>query len=81
MSIKITQNKNHNDKLVNNFVLFCDESFKIGNLGKLDIGKQSDLINKTIKSNKSEDVDFLLFNINSTQKVVLIKIKKTIISR
>ncbi len=76
MSIKITQNKNHNDKLVNNFVLFCDESFKIGNLGKLDIGKQSDLINKTIKSNKSEDVDFLLFNINSTQKVVLIKIKK-----
>ena len=75
MSIKITLKNNVNDKLVKNYVLFCDENFKIKGLDKLPISDQSNLIKKTITSNMPKDKQFLLFNINSIQKIVLIKIK------
>ncbi len=75
MSIKITLKNNVNDKLVKNYVLFCDENFKIKGLDKLPISDQSNLIKKTITSNMPKDKEFLLFNINSIQKIVLIKIK------
>ena len=75
MSIKITLKNNVNDKLVKNYVLFCDENFKIKGLDKLPISDQSNLIKKTITSNMPKNKEFLLFNINSIQKIVLIKIK------
>ena len=34
-------------------------------------------INKTIKNNKLKDKDFLLFNLNPSQKILLIKIKSS----
>ena len=75
MSIKIALKKNHNDKLVKNIVLFCDENFKIGGLNKLELSNQSNLINKTSDLYKSKNKNFLLFNINSSQKIILIKVK------
>ena len=51
MSIKITLKSNINDKLVKNYVLFCDENFKIFGLSKLSLNKQSEIINKTVNSN------------------------------
>ncbi len=76
MSIKITLKNNITDKQIKNYVLFCNENFKISGLNKLSLNRQSNSINKTINSYNTKNKDFLLFNINTTQKIVLIKIKK-----
>ena len=77
MSIKITIKSNINDKLVKNYVLFCDENFKIFGLSKLSLNKQSEIINRTINLNNSKKKDILYFNINPSQKILLIRIKKS----
>ena len=76
MSIKISFKKDINDKLVKNYVLFSDENFKINDLKKLSINKQSFEITKIINFEKSDKKNFLLFNINTFQKVLLVKLKK-----
>ena len=78
MSIKISIKKSFSPKLVKNYVLFCDENFKINGLNNLTLKNKSSEINKIIKINKSDKKDFLTFNINSTQKIILVKIKKKI---
>ncbi len=75
MSIKISYKKGTQEKLVKNYVLFANEDFKINGLSKLLLGKQSSQINKIIKSNYSKKKEFIFFNHNSDQKIVLIKIK------
>ena len=55
--------------------MFANEDFKINGLNKLQLGKQSSQINKIIKSNYSKKKEFIFFNHNSDQKIVLIKIK------
>ena len=76
MSIKITQKNKITDKLVKNYVLFADESFEIFGLSKLPLNSDSSAIKRSINSNKSKDKEFLIFNLNPTQKIILIKIKK-----
>ena len=76
MSIKISFKKSINPKVVKNYVLFCDENFKINGLSQLVLKNQSSDISKTINSVNSKKKNFLLFNINLTQKIILIKIKK-----
>ncbi|MDA9731353.1 leucyl aminopeptidase [Candidatus Pelagibacter sp.] len=76
MSIKISIKKTISPKLVKNYVLFCDENFKINGLNNLSIKNQSSDINKATNIDKSDKKDFLMFNINSVQKIILIKIKK-----
>ena len=76
MSIKISIKKTISPKLVKNYVLFCDENFKINGLNNLSIKNQSSNINKATNIDKSDKKDFLIFNINSIQKIILIKIKK-----
>ena len=75
MSIKITYKTGSNDRSVKNYVLFSDEEFKINGLSKLSISKSSNQISRLIISNKSEKKDFISFNLNSDQKIILIKIK------
>ena len=75
MSIKITYKTVSNDKSIKNYVLFSDEEFKINGLSKLSISKNSNQISKTIISNKSKKKDFISFNLNPDQKIILIKIK------
>ncbi len=75
MSIKISYKKGIQEKLVHNYVLFANEDFKIYGLNKLLLGKQSYQINKIIKSNYSKKKEFIFFNHNSDQKIILIKIK------
>ena len=75
MSIKIRLKSSLNEKLVKNHVFFANQDFKISGFNKLSIFKSSDLITKTINSNKLNDKNFLSFNINPTQKIILIKIK------
>ena len=75
MSIKISYKKGIQEKLVKNYVLFANEDFKINGLNKLLLGKQSSQINKIIKSNYSKKKEFIFFNHNLDQKIVLIKIK------
>ena len=76
MSIKITLKNNTKDNQVKNYVLFCDENFKINGLNKLSLNKQSKLINDSIQSNNLKKKDIIFFNINPIQKIILIKIKK-----
>ena len=51
MSIKISYKKGISEKVIRNYVLFSNEEFKINGLNKLSLSKNSNLINKTIKSN------------------------------
>ncbi len=76
MSLKITYKKGVNEKNIKNLVLFTNEEFKINAINKLLIAKNSDQINKTINSYKSKKKDFISFNVNSDQKMILIKIKQ-----
>ena len=80
MSIKSSLKKIISDKDVKNYALFCDDNFKINGLNNLPIKKQTLEINKTIKFQKSDKKEFLLFNINSSQKIILIKIKRSQLS-
>ena len=75
MSMKITYKTGSNEKSIKNYVLFSDEEFKINGLSKLSISKNSNQISKTIISNKSKKKDFISFNLNPDQKIILIKIK------
>ena len=75
MSIKISLKSNINYKETRNLVLFCDENFKINNFDKLPIKQNSNEIRKTINMHLSNKKDILLFNINSTQRLILLKIK------
>ena len=63
-------------KNVKNFGLFCDKNFKISDLRKLELSKYSQELIQFTKNTKSSVLikeKFLIFNINSAQKVLLIK--------
>ena len=75
MSIKINIKKNLNENKIKNYILFSDENFRIKGLEKLLLKKYSSVINKSIINNIIKDKNFLLFNINPNQKIILIKIK------
>tara|TARA_B100000674_G_scaffold255296_1_gene210541 strand:+ start:330 stop:1799 length:1470 start_codon:yes stop_codon:yes gene_type:complete len=76
MSIKISHKKKISDKTIKNYVLFTNEDFVISGLKNIYLSKNSAQINKTIKSNKTKKNDIISFNLNSDQKIILIKIKK-----
>ena len=76
MSIKISYKKRISEKTIKNYVLFTNEDFVISGLKNIYLSKNSALINKTIKSNKTKKNDIISFNLNSDQKIILIKIKK-----
>ena len=75
MSIKITFKKNISNKLIKNYVLFSNDDFKINALNSLPIEKNTAAINKTIKSLHIKNKDFIFFNLNPSQKIILIKVK------
>ena len=70
MSIKIRLKNSLNEKLVKNHVFFTNQEFKISGFNKLPIIKNSDFINKSIKTYKLKDKDFLSFNINHKKKII-----------
>ena len=80
MSIKISSKKNIFEKDIKNYVLFCNEEFKIYSLNKTCLNKHTNLINKTLNSYKVKSSNFLIFNLNPTQKIVLVKLKNNLLS-
>ena len=74
MSIKISLKKNISEKNIKNYVLFCDEKFKIMGFDKLLISKYSSIINKSINTYKTNK-DYITFNINPIQRIILLKLK------
>ncbi len=76
MSIKISLKRNVTKKEVKNYVLFCDEEFKINGLNNLYINDQANFINKTVNANRSKKDDFFSLNLNSLQRIILVKINK-----
>ncbi len=75
MSIKISFKKNINQKIIDNYVLFTNEDFRIHGLEKLSLQNNSKEINKTINTIKDKSKNILLFNLNSTQRMIIVKIK------
>jgi leucyl aminopeptidase len=80
MAIKISFKKNISENKIENYILFSDENFKIGGLDKISLSKNSKIINKIVSNYKSKDNNFLLFNINPNQKVILIRSKNIVSS-
>ncbi len=80
MSIKIYLKKNLVENKIKNYILFSDENFKIAGVRDTLLGKNLDIINKTVANNGLKDKKFLTFNINSNQKITLIKIKNNLSS-
>ena len=76
MHIKINLKKSINDNAIKNYALFTDQEFKVNSLNKLRLAKFANEINRTISSNKSNKKEFLVFNLNPHQKIILIKLKK-----
>ena len=77
MSLKINFKNSINENKIKNYILFSDENFQIRGLKRLSISKDAVKINKTITNNKLKDKDFLIFNLNPTQKILLVKVKDT----
>jgi len=75
MTLKILHKNKATDRDIENYLLFSNENFKVYGLDKISLKSQSNHINKTIASNTHKDKNFLIFNINSNQRVVLVKIK------
>ena len=75
MTLKILHKNKATDRDIKNYLLFSNENFKVYGLDKISLKSQSNHINKTIASNIHKDKNFLIFNINSNQRVVLVKIK------
>jgi leucyl aminopeptidase len=76
MSIKISYKKQINEKLIKNYVLFSDDGFKIHALNEMTLGNKASFIKEIIKKNESKKGNFLAFNINSIQRIILISLKK-----
>ena len=72
MSLKINFRNSINENKIKNYILFSDENFQIRGLKRLSISKDAVKINKTITNNKLKDKDFLIFNLNPTQKILLV---------
>ena len=77
MSIKISFKKNILSKYIKNYVLFVNENFKINGLSKIQLQKDSNFINQVIRSSVTKKKNFLTINLNSSQKIIFIKIKNS----
>ena len=76
MTPKIVIKNSSNTKNIKNFAVFCDKNFKIYNLNSLEISKFSSQTIQTIKNINKDIKDkkkFLIFNLNPSQNIVLIK--------
>ena len=78
MSIKITFKNSKSESSIKNYALFTNEKFQIYGLRRLPIYGQSNQINKIIGTyNDLDKKSYLLFNLSSTIKILLIKLKNT----
>ena len=76
MALKINLKKKITLNNVKNFVLFCDKNFNISGLDKTQIKIKPENIKKTINSiEQKKNNDIFVFNINPSQKIILIKIE------
>ncbi len=75
MSIKISIKKSLNIKSVKNHVFFTNQNFKIKDINKLPVSKFSSFIIKSVNLSNLDNKNILSFNIDASQKVILIKIK------
>ena len=76
MPIKITYKKGNSHSLAKTFVLFAAEGFKTYALNKTSLANKSAFVNEIIKKHESKNKKFLVFNLNTNQKVIIVSIKK-----
>ena len=61
MSIKIILKKNISDKIIQNYVLFVNDQYKINGLSKTQLSKYSKELNLSIKANFDKKKKFFYF--------------------
>ncbi len=76
MSIKISLKKTISEKQVKNYAVFSNENFKIYALSKTKLNKFNKYITNVINNINNKDHNFFSLNLNSTQKLIVIKLKK-----
>tara|TARA_B100000965_G_C19594830_1_gene759680 strand:- start:1046 stop:2515 length:1470 start_codon:yes stop_codon:yes gene_type:complete len=76
MSIKISVKNSLNLKSVKNHVIFTNQDFRNNDLSKLPLAQFSSFISKSVSASDLKKKNFLSFNINATQNVILIRVKK-----
>ncbi len=80
MSIKISFKKNIVENKIKNYILFSDEKFKVLGLGKTPLSRDLNAVNKTIANNELKDKNFLTFNLNPNQKIIIVKLKNSLLT-
>ena len=76
MSIKISIKNSLKLISVKNHVFFTNENFQITELNKLPISKHSIFIKKILGLNNLDHRNFMSFNLDANQRIILVKIKK-----
>ena len=76
MPAKITYKKGTTDKFIKTFVLFAKEGFKVHALDKISLSNKASFIGEIIKKNKGKNKNFLSFDLNSNQKIILVTLSK-----
>ena len=76
MPAKITYKKGTSDKFIKTFVLFAKEGFKVHALDKTSLSNKASFIGEIIKKNKGKNKNFLSFDLNSNQKIILVTLSK-----
>ena len=75
MAIKLNF-KSNIKKIVKNYLLFCDDDFKIEGLKKLKLSKNIKDIENLVKNNTIKEKKLHFFNINQNQTITLVNISK-----
>ncbi len=68
MSIKIILKKNISDKIIQNYVLFVNDQYKINGLSKTQLSKYSKELNLSIKANFDKKKIFLFLTLSQIKK-------------
>ena len=76
MPIKISYKKTITDKVIKTFVLFVEEAFREHVLNNTPLANSSSFVSEIIKKNQNKNKKFFAFNLNASQKVILVSIKK-----
>ena len=78
MTVQVNYINKIKSKFSNNYALFADEKFQVSNLNNLFDQKQI-LYIKEVTKKANVKSNFFLFNLNSKQQIVLIKLKKNLL--
>ena len=67
-------------RTIKTFVLFAEEAYREQVLNNTPLANSSSFVSEIIKKNQNKNKKFFAFNLNASQKVILVSIKKKLTS-